>query len=64
MLPPVDPVVLSANPKFDALFNDLCKNKLNPDGSSRLDTKAQREHNTLSEVRNSVFNSIFARRLS
>lgn len=50
MLPLVDPDVRSSNPKFDALWNDLCNNKLNPDGTSKLDSKAQREHDSLSEV--------------
>ncbi|KAM0719687.1 hypothetical protein Q7P37_003818 [Cladosporium fusiforme] len=43
MLPPVDPSILSANPKFEALYRDLCTNKLNPDGSSAFDQKAQKE---------------------
>jgi hypothetical protein len=51
MLPPIDPDIRSSNPKFDALYNDLCNNKLNPDGTTKLDAKAQRERDTLSEVR-------------
>lgn len=50
MLPPVDQDIRTANPKFDALYNDLCNNKLNPDGSTKLDSKAQRERDTLNEV--------------
>lgn len=50
MLPPVDQDIRTANPKFDALYNDLCNNKLNPDGSTKLDAKAQRERDTLNEV--------------
>jgi len=51
MLPPVDPAVLSANPRFNALYTDLCNNKLDPDGASRYDAKAQKEHDELSKVR-------------
>lgn len=43
MLPPVDSGVLVANPKFDALYCDLCTNKLDIDGASRLDAKALKE---------------------
>lgn len=50
MLPPVDPLILSTNPKFSALYSDLCNNKLNRDGTSKLDAKAQRDHNTVKEV--------------
>lgn len=52
MLPPVDQEIRTANSKFDALYNDLCSNKLNPDGSTKIDAKAQRERDSLSEVRN------------
>jgi hypothetical protein len=51
MLPPIDSDVRSSNPKFDALYNDLCNNKLYPDATTKLDAKAQRERDTLSEVR-------------
>ena len=51
MLPPLSPTVPSSNPKFGALYQDLCNNKLNSDGSTKLDAKAQRERDTLSEVR-------------
>ena len=51
MLPPIDPDVRASNPKFDAMYNNLCNHKLNPDGTTKLDAKAQRERDTLSEVR-------------
>lgn len=50
MLPPVDPATLSTNPKFNALYQDLYNNKLNADGTSKLDAKAQRERDGLGEV--------------
>ena len=50
MLPPIEPAVATANPKFDALYQDLCTNRLNTDGSSRLDAKAQKEHDALQHV--------------
>lgn len=50
MLPLVDTNVLLSNPKFEALYNDLCTNKLNKDGTSKLDVKAQREHDALQQV--------------
>jgi hypothetical protein len=50
MLPPVDPIIVASNPKFEALYRDLTTNKLNKDGSSRLDVKAQKERDTLREV--------------
>ncbi|KAK3696035.1 hypothetical protein LTR37_018177 [Vermiconidia calcicola] len=49
MLPPVESAVNSSNPKFEALYNDLCKNKLNTDGTTKLDAKAQKERDGLSE---------------
>ena len=50
MLPPIDPTVLSGNPNFNALYSDLCNNKLNADGTSKLDAKAQRDHDALRQV--------------
>jgi hypothetical protein len=50
MLPPIDQEIRATNPKFDALYNDLCNNKLNADGSTNLDAKAQRERDILTEV--------------
>ncbi|KAK4636250.1 hypothetical protein CLAFUW4_01925 [Fulvia fulva] len=47
MLPPIQPEILSANPKFDALYRDLCTNKLEHDGTTRLDAKAQKEHDAM-----------------
>lgn len=43
MLPPVDPGILSANPQFDALYRDLCSNRLEADGTTKIDPKAQKE---------------------
>ena len=50
MLPPIDSNTLSANPKFETLYRDLCANKLNPDGSSVLDDKVQKEHKIFATV--------------
>lgn len=50
MLPPVDPTALSANPRFETLYRDLCTNKLNPDGSSALDEKVQKERDIFATV--------------
>jgi len=50
MLPPVEPTTLAANPKFAALYHDLCTNKLNEDGTSRLDPKALKEQQAFGEV--------------
>ncbi|KAK5120229.1 hypothetical protein LTR85_006435 [Meristemomyces frigidus] len=49
MLPPVDASIMASNPRFDALYRDLCANKLNADGSSRLDTKAVKERQAFDE---------------
>ncbi|CAK4034684.1 hypothetical protein CBER1_05128 [Lecanosticta acicola] len=49
MLPPVDGDTLIANPKFDALYRDLCNNKLEPDGTTRVDGKTQREREAFGE---------------
>ncbi|KAK5132064.1 hypothetical protein LTR08_000401 [Meristemomyces frigidus] len=46
---PVDASVATANPRFDALYRDLCANKLNADGTSKLDAKALKERQTLEE---------------
>ncbi|KAF2723979.1 hypothetical protein K431DRAFT_282244 [Polychaeton citri CBS 116435] len=43
MLPPVTPAVLKANPRFEALYRDLCNNKLNKDGTTKLNEKAQKD---------------------
>lgn len=50
MLPPVDADVTSSNPKFDALYRDLCANKLHSDGSSKLDAKAAKDRQGHDEV--------------
>jgi hypothetical protein len=50
MLPAVDSAVLAANPRFEALYRDLCTNKLNEDGSSRLDAKSLRDRQGVEEV--------------
>ncbi|KAH9815336.1 hypothetical protein Tdes44962_MAKER05664 [Teratosphaeria destructans] len=41
MLPPVEPTLLSANPRFSTLYHDLCTHDLHPDGTSKVspDTK-------------------------
>lgn len=49
MLPPVDPEILSANPQFDALYRDLCTNKLEPDGTTKVDAKTQQERDAFKE---------------
>lgn len=50
MLPPAETTLLAANPKFEALHRDLCSNKLNDNGTSRLDAKAVKEREILEEV--------------
>jgi hypothetical protein len=50
MLPPIEPETAQANPKFDALYRDLCTNKLNSDGSTKLDMGAQKEREAFLEV--------------
>lgn len=50
MLPPVDLTALSTNPRFETLYRDLCTNKLNPDGSSVLDDKVQKERDIFATV--------------
>jgi hypothetical protein len=50
MFPPVEPDIAASNPKFDALYRDLCTNKLNPDGTTKVDAKAQKERDALAEV--------------
>ncbi|KAK0257660.1 hypothetical protein LTR35_018217 [Friedmanniomyces endolithicus] len=49
MLPPVDSAILTANPKFDALYRDICTNSLEQDDTSTLEAKARREHDHLEE---------------
>lgn len=50
MLPAVAQDVLSANPNFDALYRDLCVNKLNVNATTRIDPKVQKERNAFDEV--------------
>lgn len=50
MLPRPDLAVLAASPRFEALYQDLCSNRLNPDGTTKLDLEAQRESEGLAEV--------------
>lgn len=50
MLPPVNQATLTSNTRFDALYRDLCTNKLNSDGSSVLDQKALKERSSLNTV--------------
>lgn len=50
MLPPIQPEIASANPKFDALYRDLCLNKLNGDGTTKVDANAQKERDVFSEA--------------
>lgn len=49
MLPPTDPELLNANPQFDALYRDLCSNKLEADGTTKIDAKAQKERDNFKE---------------
>ncbi|TKA75433.1 hypothetical protein B0A55_04880 [Friedmanniomyces simplex] len=49
MLPPVESNVLVANPKFEALYHNLCANKLDENGPTKLDVKAQKEREALQE---------------
>ncbi|KAL1635608.1 putative alpha-1,6-mannosyltransferase mnn11 [Neofusicoccum ribis] len=47
MLPPIDPAALERNPKFKVLYEDLSKNKLNEDASTR---DIKRQPNTTSSL--------------
>ncbi|KAK5009827.1 hypothetical protein LTR28_013199 [Elasticomyces elasticus] len=54
MLPPVDPAVLTANPKFAVLHQSLVTSKLNHNGSSNVEdvavVKARQEFKKLQDV--------------
>ena len=50
MLPAVAQDVLSANPNFDALYRDLCANRLNANATTKIDAKVQKERNAFDEV--------------
>lgn len=63
MLPPVNSTTLSANPKFETLYRDLCTNKLNPDGSSVLDDKVQKERDVFATV-SGEYRSIYRKQAS
>ncbi|RMY43467.1 hypothetical protein D0864_15840 [Hortaea werneckii] len=56
MLPLADTSVLGANPKFAALYRDLSSNKLNTDGTSKLDAKALKEREALEKLKSSLQN--------
>ncbi|WPH04993.1 Hypothetical protein R9X50_00789100 [Acrodontium crateriforme] len=45
MLPPVDPVILSANPRFEALYREICLKRLNQDGTTRVEANSKAEKN-------------------
>ena len=49
MILSVDPEVLSANPQFGALYRDLSANKLNEDGTTKVDAKTQKERDGFKE---------------
>lgn len=50
MLPAVGNDVLSANPNFEALYRNLCVNKLNANATTKVDPKVQKERNAFDEV--------------
>ncbi|KAK5112039.1 hypothetical protein LTR62_004573 [Meristemomyces frigidus] len=54
MLPAVQSDVLAANPKFATLYKDLVTNRLQDNGASKLDAKAQQERDQLQKLRNLV----------
>ncbi|GAB7366849.1 hypothetical protein MBLNU230_g1020t1 [Neophaeotheca triangularis] len=54
MLPPIDPAVLAQNPEFETLYRDLTTTKLNSNGTSRLDSKTQKERDSVVELQQSV----------
>lgn len=54
MLALIDPNTLSSNPKFNALYSDLCNNKFNADGTSQLPAKAQRDRDAVGNVGSSL----------
>ena len=62
MLPPVDGATLTANPRFDALYRDLCANKLNPDGSTVLEQKTLKEQRTQLTVRRLLIRLVYLSR--
>lgn len=59
MLVPIEPAIVSANPKFGALYGDLCANKLYANGTTKLDTKAQNDRDAFSKVCDTCVNTAF-----
>ena len=47
---PIAPVTLSAYPKFGALYQDLCANRVNEDGTSKVDARALKEQEAFAKV--------------
>lgn len=58
MLPLADTSVLGANPKFAALYRDLSSNKLNTDGTSKLDAKALKEREAFEKVSSKIVRKV------
>jgi hypothetical protein len=50
MLLAVNKEVLDGNPKFEALYRDLCNNKLQVDGTTKPDGAAQKDRDAFNEV--------------
>lgn len=50
MLPPIDDTVLRANPDFCKIYKTLTTVKLNPDGTSTLDARQQKERDAVRTV--------------
>lgn len=50
MLPVLDQNTADANPGFEAVYNDLCKNKLEVDATSVLDPESSREKSVFDGV--------------
>ena len=49
MLPPADAALLASQPKFEALYRDLCCNKLNRNGTSKPDARTLKEREALQD---------------
>ncbi|BCS20639.1 uncharacterized protein APUU_21071A [Aspergillus puulaauensis] len=52
MIPPCDPAILTNNPHFKRLYQQLTTSQLNPDGSTRAIDAQPARKGTLSELRN------------
>lgn len=50
MIPIVPADVLSKNPLFERIYQDIIKNKLNQDGSSRLSAEAAKQKEEVNKV--------------